>query len=76
MVRKALDSLPEKTRGVVECVMLRGRMYKEAAEELGVSLNTVKTLLKIGLKELRVLLKEQRGMIFLFISRFSKILSR
>ncbi|MCB6971581.1 MULTISPECIES: RNA polymerase sigma factor [Butyricimonas] len=76
VVRKALDTLPEKTRGVVECVMLRGRMYKEAAEELGVSVNTVKTLLKVGLKELRILLKEQREMIFLFISRLNKVFSR
>ena len=75
-IRKALDCLPEKTRNVVECVMLGGRMYKEAADELGVSVNTVKTLLKAGIKELRVLLKDQRGILLLFVIRFTKVSSR
>ena len=72
-IRQALDRLPEKTRKVVECVMLKECMYKEAAEELGVSINTVKTLLKAGIKELRVLLKDQQEIIFLFLARFIKI---
>ena len=75
-IRKALDCLPEKTRNVVECVMLGGRMYKEAADELGVSVNTVKTLLKAGIKELRVLLKDQRGILLLFVIRFTKVSTR
>ena len=34
-------------------VVVEGKKYKETAEELGVSVNTVKTLLSGGLKQLR-----------------------
>ena len=60
LIRGALEKLPDKTRLVVTVVMLQEKMYKEAAEELGVSVNTVKTLLKQGMRELRELLKTER----------------
>lgn len=53
VVMREVDRLPERTRQVVECVMLRGRKYKETAEELNISINTVKFLLKEGTKRLR-----------------------
>lgn len=62
----ALEKLPDKTRLVVTVVMLQEKMYKEAAEELGVSVNTVKTLLKQGMRELRELLKDKQELIFYF----------
>lgn len=37
LIRGALEKLPDKTRLVVTVVMLQEKMYKEAAEELGVS---------------------------------------
>ena len=52
-VRQEVERLPERTRQVVEGVMLRGLKYKEAAEELEISINTVKFLLKAGIKRLR-----------------------
>lgn len=68
IVFEALQKLPEKTRWVVECVMLEDKMYKEAASELGVSVNTVKTLLKQGMKVLKVELKDkQEYLLFLYI---------
>lgn len=52
----------------MECVMLEDKMYKEAASELGVSVNTVKTLLKQGMKVLKVELKDkQEYLLFLYI---------
>lgn len=65
LITSSLFKLPEKTRLVVESVMLKDQMYKEAAEELGVSVNTVKTLLKQGIKELRMMLKDKQDLIFL-----------
>lgn len=50
---EAIASLPEKTRLVVTAVMVQGKKYKEAAVELNISVNTVKTLLSHGLKQLR-----------------------
>lgn len=69
LVRDAMQRLPEKTRRVVECVMLQEKMYKEAAEELGVSINTVKTLLKQGMKELRTALKGKQELLILCFAK-------
>lgn len=52
-IRRAINELPQKTRIVVIAIIVEGKRYKEAAEELGVSVNTVKTLLQYGLKQLR-----------------------
>lgn len=69
LIREALLKLPVKTRLVVEAVMIRDQMYKDAAEELGVSVNTVKTLLKQGVKELRLILQDKQDLIFLLLFR-------
>lgn len=65
-IRQALGILPEKTRRVVNGVMLEEKMYKEVAEEL----NTVKTLLRLGIRELRELLKGKEGLFMLLCMRF------
>lgn len=69
LIAGSLLRLPEKTRRVVECVMLKDKMYKEAAEELGISVNTVKTLLKQGIRELRGLLQDKQELIFFLFLR-------
>lgn len=48
-----IEKLPERTRKVVEGVMLKEQKYKEVAEEMNISVNTVKFLLKEGTKRLR-----------------------
>jgi RNA polymerase sigma-70 factor (ECF subfamily) len=68
-IMEALRALPLQTRRVVELVILEERGYKEAAGELGVSINTVKTLLRLGLRTLRERLGERR-FLFLFFSAF------
>lgn len=65
LITAAMYSLPEKTRRVMECVVLHEKMYKEAAEELGVSVNTVKTLLRQGMKELRERFKDKQELLLL-----------
>ncbi len=55
--RKAIENLPERTRIAVEKVMVERLKYQEAADEMGISVNTVKYLLKDGLKKLRAELK-------------------
>jgi len=50
---EAIRQLPPQTRNVVELCFLKNKKYKEAAEELGISVNTVKTLLGRGMKFLR-----------------------
>lgn len=60
----AINALPEKTRLVVTFVIVQNKKYKEAATELGVSVNTVKRLLSNGLKQLR---KQFSDMLVMFL---------
>lgn len=48
-----LEQLPVQERSVVEKIIMEGKKYKEAALELDVSVNTVKTHLSRALKRLR-----------------------
>lgn len=61
-----VEKLPERTRQVVECVMLKGMKYKEAANELNISVNTVKFSLREGTKRLRERLKAFGPNVFFF----------
>ena len=47
------ELIPDKTRQVIVSILIQGKKYKETAEELNVSVNTVKTLLNYGVKQLR-----------------------
>lgn len=49
----AIEQLPERTRIIFKSVFFDGRKYQEAADEHGVSVNTVKTLLRMGTRQLR-----------------------
>lgn len=72
IVMKEVELLPERTRQVVERVMLRGLKYKEAAEELKISINTVKFALKEGTKRLRERLASMGPeVLFYFLRKFS-----
>lgn len=53
LVMNEFDKMPVRTRQALECVMLRNLKYREAAEEMGISVNTVKFLLKDGTRRLR-----------------------
>ncbi len=50
---KEIEALPEKSREVFKAIVLDNLKYKEAAEQLGVSVNTVKTHYSNALKQLR-----------------------
>ena len=66
-VLAAVRKLPEKTQQVVQSVMCQGLSYQETADELEVSINTVKTLLKAGMRELRSELEEYKKMFLFFM---------
>lgn len=48
-----MDKLPEQARRVFEEIILNKRRYKEVAQEMNVSVNTVKTQLSRALKRLK-----------------------
>lgn len=52
-IMSEIDKLPPQTRRVFSAVFLDGKKYQQVADELGISINTVKFLLKNGVKQLR-----------------------
>lgn len=52
-MKEEVGKLPERSRDVITCVYLKGMSYKETAQELGVAVSTVNTLLVNALKKLR-----------------------
>ena len=66
-LREKLACLPEKQREVLVKCLVEGKMYKQVAEELNVSVNTIKTHIKRALAFLRE--EMQNDMILLFLFR-------
>lgn len=52
-MERALETLPERERNVIELIYLRGHSYKEASDRLDMPLGTLKRLQTSGLRELR-----------------------
>jgi len=52
-VRNHMDSLDEKYKVVLDALFFKGMTQQEASEALDMPLGTVKSRLKIGLRELR-----------------------
>ena len=50
---KELDALPPQSRLVFEAIIFNDKRYKEVAEDLDVSVNTIKTHFSRALKQLR-----------------------
>ena len=59
LLYQTIDKLPEKCRQVFLMACLNDKTYQEIADELGTSINTVKTQMKTALKFLRENLQEE-----------------
>ena len=66
---KAIEQLPEQGRKVFTKCFIENLTYKEAAEELNVSVNTIKTHVSNSLKRLRKELDKDSLLFFLFFNR-------
>lgn len=52
-INNLIETLPPSTRQVFDCIVIKDMSYKEAAEELELSLNTIKSQIKRARKILR-----------------------
>lgn len=68
LIEREIERLPGKCREVFVAIVLDNLQYKEVAEQLGVSVNTVKTHYTRALKQLRVNLD---GLILFLLSRIA-----
>ncbi len=67
-VQRALSKLPERCREVFVKSRIDGLKYKEIAEELGISVNTVENQIVTALKKLRIELKDYLPLLTLFVN--------
>ncbi|RXF67603.1 sigma-70 family RNA polymerase sigma factor [Arcticibacter tournemirensis] len=58
-LKEAMYELPVQRREAIQMVYLNDKKYQEAADVMGISINSLKTHLKIGLKNLRSRMKGQ-----------------
>ncbi|MFK7937625.1 MAG: RNA polymerase sigma factor [Saprospiraceae bacterium] len=63
-LKKVLDSLDEKYRIVIDLIYLQGYTQKEVEKELEIPLGTVKSRVRIAIRELR---KRLGGILLLFV---------
>lgn len=66
-IKQHLSNLELKYVDVIEALFYKGMTQKEASEFLGLPLGTIKTRLKIGLRELRKVFSEKEMVICLFL---------
>jgi RNA polymerase sigma-70 factor (family 1) len=59
-LRHTLNDMAGQKKMAVQMVYIQGKRYKEAADEMGISVNSFKTHLKRGLKLLRQNMKNNR----------------
>ena len=67
LYHREVDRLPDRTREIFTAIVLNDKRYKEVAEDLGVSVNTVKTALSRALSALRSNLSEGAYLVVLLM---------
>lgn len=71
----AVEGLDEKYRRIIDLVYFKGYTQQEVVKHLDIPLGTVKSRVKIGLRELRKLFIESKVMIWIFFWTFLLALS-
>jgi len=66
-LQQVIGRLDEKYRTVIDLIYLQGYTQKETTEKLNIPLGTVKSRVKIAIRELRLLLKDRTFPIFIAI---------
>lgn len=67
-VRIAVDKLPDRCKEIFIKSRVEGKKYREIADELELSVNTVENQMSIALKRLRYELKDFLPLLFFFIN--------
>jgi RNA polymerase sigma-70 factor (ECF subfamily) len=63
----AIRSLPERCREIFIKSRMEGKKYREIANELDISLNTVETQMSVALRKLRISLKDYLPLLLFFL---------
>ena len=52
-IKQELDHMPAQTQKIILLIFIQNMKYQEVSDELNISINTVKTLLRNGIRHLR-----------------------
>jgi RNA polymerase sigma-70 factor (ECF subfamily) len=63
----AINSLPERCREIFVKSRVEGKKYREIADELNISVNTVETQMSVALKKMRIILKDYLPLLLFFL---------
>lgn len=66
-LNEKLDALPDKQREALMRCFVEGQKYKDVADEMGITVNSLKTHISRGLKFLRDELKDDIVMLFMLM---------
>ena len=67
-VNRAIESLPEQCRLIIKLNVIEGKKYLEIAEELDISINTIRTQVSRGYKKLREILSSEVNTLVLLLA--------
>ena len=67
IINEAINSLPEKCREIFIRNKIEGKKYREIADELKISVNTVENQMSIALRKLREQLKDYMPIFLFFV---------
>lgn len=67
-VNQAIESLPEQCRLIIKLNVIEGKKYLEIAEELDISINTIRTQVSRGYKKLREILSDEVNTLVLWLA--------
>lgn len=72
-IREELAQMPDQTQKVITRVFMQDMKYQEVADDLHISINTVKTLLRNGIKHLRSHFSQHLELLIFYFQKATRI---
>ena len=64
--------MPDKTQKVITRIFMQDMKYQEVADDLHISINTVKTLLRNGIKHLRSHFSQHLELLIFYLQKATR----
>lgn len=71
-IREELAQMPDQTQKVIIRVFMQDMKYQEVADDLHISINTVKTLLRNGIKHLRSHFSQHLELLIFYLQKATR----
>ena len=71
-IREELAQMPDQTQKVITRIFMQDMKYQEVADDLHISINTVKTLLRNGIKHLRSHFSQHLELLIFYLQKATR----